>query len=215
MYIIGLTGAIGAGKSTAVKLLRQLDVPVHDADATVHDALAIPKVRQALKQRFPALCVEPTVDRQQLGDIVFQDKEALKWLEDLLHPLVHASQAAFLEHHAKLGHPWVVLDVPLLFETGQDKACDHVVVVHSKTSLRHQRVLQRPGMSKERLGQIEKHQIPVAQKLEKADTVLHNDLDEGQLYHALRHLFEARLKTIQRPPVWGPGWQTLFRKKGD
>ena len=211
MRIIGLTGALGAGKSTAANLFRSMGVPVHDADAVVHQLLETETVRQVLASRFPELCLEPKVDRGQLGDIVFKDAQALAWLEDVLHPLVHESQHAFLNHHAQAESSQVVLDVPLLFETGQDKACDHVVVIQAPDALRYQRVLARSGMSRQRFDQIERHQMPVAEKMKKADTVVPNDSDQAHLYNGLCQVLE-QVKDLKKPAVWGPNWLALCKK---
>ncbi|MEP1028454.1 MAG: dephospho-CoA kinase, partial [Alphaproteobacteria bacterium] len=125
MFILGLTGSIGMGKSTAAAQLRRLGLPVHDADAAVH-ALMAPggAAVAAVDTAFPGVVKNGAVDRQALGGRVFDDDAALKRLEGILHPLVRRSEKAFLAACARRGVPLVVLDIPLLFETGGDARCD-------------------------------------------------------------------------------------------
>src|SRR5690349_8984605 len=130
MIVLGLTGSIGMGKSTAAAMLRRLGAPVHDADATVHRLLgpggrAVPQVEAA----FPGVSGRLGVDRQKLGAIVFKDPAALRRLEALLHPMVRAAERRFLARMSARRVPVVVLDIPLLYETGGERRCDAVIVV--------------------------------------------------------------------------------------
>src|SRR4051812_17589829 len=151
MRILGLTGSIGMGKSTAARLLRTLGVPVHDADAEVHRLLglggaAVPAVAKA----FPGTVRDGRVDRRRLGDLVFgpeSDPAALRKLEGILHPMVRRATLSWLAQHARQRTPVVVLDVPLLFETGGPGRYDGVIVVSAPTFIQLQRVLRRPGMT--------------------------------------------------------------------
>jgi dephospho-CoA kinase len=173
VIILGLTGSIGMGKSTAASVLRQLRVPVHDADASVHRLMnhggaAVGFIEAA----FPGTALDGAIDRKELGRRVFADPAALKRLESILHPMVRAQERIFLETCRALRHPIVVLDIPLLYETGGEKRCDSVIVVTAPKFLQDQRVLKRPGMSRERLKEIVSKQMPDAEKRKRADFVV-------------------------------------------
>jgi dephospho-CoA kinase len=173
MKILGLTGSIGMGKSTAAAMLRRLGVPVHDADATVHalfaqggDAVA------AVAAAFPTAVVEGAVDRTELGRLVFGDRAALARLEAIVHPLVRAAERRFLQRQARRHVSLVVLDIPLLFETGGQRRCDAVAVVTCPAFLQAARVLARPGTSPARLAAIRAKQMPDAEKRKRADFIV-------------------------------------------
>jgi dephospho-CoA kinase len=173
MRVLGLTGSIGMGKSSAAVMLRRLGLPVHDADAAVHRLLAeggaaVPRIAEI----FPEAVVEGAVDRQALGASVFGEPEALARLEAILHPLVRASAIHFLRCHARRRTPLVVLDIPLLFETGGERLCDAVVVVSAPPWLQRQRVLKRPGMTEEKLTAILRQQMPDGEKRRRAQFVV-------------------------------------------
>lgn len=173
MRILCLTGSIGMGKSTAAAQLRRLGLPVHDADAAVHrllakDGAAVPAVAAA----FPGVVDDGAVDRKALGARVFGDETALRRLEAILHPLVHAEEKRFLAAAARRGARIAILDIPLLFETGGEGRCDAVVVVTAPAFLQAQRVLRRPGMTGERLAAILARQMPDAAKRRRADFVV-------------------------------------------
>lgn len=173
MRVIGLTGSIGMGKSTAAGQLRRLGIPVHDADAAVHRLLgpggqAVPLVAEA----FPGSLNNGAIDRQALGAQVFSDPSALKRLEAILHPLVRAEERRFLAEMKRRGQDLVVLDVPLLFETGGQNRCDGVIVVSAPAFLQKQRVMARPGMTQEKFRAILAKQMPDAEKRRRADVVI-------------------------------------------
>ncbi len=148
MRILGLTGSIGMGKSTAAAMLRALGLPVHDADATVHQLLGRGgKAVAAVDAAFPGVVVAGAVDRKALGAKVFGQPAQLKKLEAILHPLVRREEQRFLQDCREKRHDVVVLDIPLLFETGGEKRCDGVVVVTAPQFLQTQRVMKRPGMT--------------------------------------------------------------------
>lgn len=177
MFIIGLTGSIGMGKSTAAAMFRRLGVPVHDADATVHRLMgrggdAVPAIGKA----FPSVVKDGQVDRKALGAQVFGNPEALGRLEMILHPLVARSRDRFLRQKALMGQTVAVLDVPLLFETGTNHHCDLTMLVTAPAFLQRQRVLRRPGMTDERLKQILASQMPDAEKRLLADVVVETGL---------------------------------------
>lgn len=189
MKILGLTGSIGMGKSTAARMLRRLCVPVHDADATVHRLLGKGgKAVAAVEAAFPGVVRDGAVDRAELGRQVFGDAAALRRLEAILHPLVRAAERDFLERHARRGTSLVVLDIPLLFETGGEDRCDRVAVVSAPAFLQVRRVLRRPGMTMARFKAIRAQQMPDADKRRRADFVIPTGLG---MRPALRRLVQA------------------------
>jgi dephospho-CoA kinase len=173
MKVIGLTGSIGMGKTTAALLLRRLGVPVHDADAAVHRLLskggaAVP----AVDAEFPGVVRKGAVDRKALGARVFGDAEAMRRLERILHPLVRQDSARFLKEARKRGARLAVLDVPLLFEVGRDRDCDATLVVSAPPFVQRARVLARPGMSERRFHEVLARQMPDAEKRRRADYIV-------------------------------------------
>ena len=203
MVILGLTGSIAMGKSTAAGMLRRLGVKVCDSDAIVHQLLAeggkaVPAVRRA----FEAVVKGGAVDHGLLARLVFDDGDALARLESILHPLVHEAQTRFLKQAAARREKLVVLDVPLLFETGGDARCDAVIVVSAPRFLQEGRVLGRPGMSRERLDGIDARQMPDVEKRRRADFVV--DTGDGRR-RTLRQL--KRIVTMlgeRRGAKWPP-----------
>lgn len=189
MFILGLTGSIGMGKSTAAGMLRRLGVPVHDADAAVHRLLAAdPAVRAEIAARFPGVVDGEAVDRQALGAMVFADPRARQDLEAILHPRVRAAARRFLRQQAMARTPLVVLDIPLLYETGGEANVDAVLVVTAPGFLQAQRVLLRPGMSVERFNGILASQVPDSEKRRRADYVVETGLGKAYTYRRLQRL---------------------------
>lgn len=175
MIVLGLTGSIGMGKSTTAKMFAEAGVPVHDSDETVHRlyaGAAAPLVEAA----FPGTVVDGTVDRGLLAGQVIGKRQALKQLEAIVHPLVRADAEAFLTRHRDAGAPLVVLDIPLLFETGGRGRVDKVVVVTTPPDVQRERVLARPGMTAEKFEAILKSQVPDAEKRRLADFVIDTSL---------------------------------------
>ncbi len=171
MIVLGLTGSIGMGKSTTAAMFSDLGVPVHDADATVHllySGRAAPLVGEA----FPGTVSGGVVDRQKLAAAVLGHPEAMKTLEGIVHPLVREEEEAFLREHRRSGVDLVVLDIPLLFETGGENRVDKIVVVSAGTKAQRERVLARPGMTEEKFEAILKRQVPDAEKCRRADFVV-------------------------------------------
>ncbi|WP_085121885.1 dephospho-CoA kinase [Tistlia consotensis] len=187
--VLGLTGSIGMGKSTAAGMLRRLGVPVHDADAAVHRLMAkggaaVPAIEAA----FPGVVVEGRVDRRRLGARVFADPAALRRLEAILHPRVRAAARRFVERHARRRVPLICLDIPLLFETGGEAQCDAVAVVTAPSWLQRQRVLRRPGMTEDKFRQILAQQLPDAEKRRRAQFVVQTGLGKRDTLRQLRSI---------------------------
>jgi dephospho-CoA kinase len=176
MIVLGLTGSIGMGKSTTAKMFVDAGVPVHDSDEAVHRLYA-GKAAPLVEAAFPGTTVSGVVDRTKLGARVLGDTAALKTLETIVHPLVRADAEAFLARHRAAGAPLVVLDIPLLFETGGRNRVDKVVVVTAPADIQRTRVLARPGMSEEKLAAILAKQVPDAEKRRQADFII--DTGEG------------------------------------
>ena len=202
MLIIGLTGSIGMGKSTAAGLLRRLGVPVYDADAAVHDLLARGgRAVAAIARRFPEAVQEDAVDRTALGRIVFGDPVALKALEAIVHPLVFEAQHRFLRAHAMRRTRSVVLDIPLLFESGSARRCAAILVVSAPALLQRQRVLRRRGMTREKFAAILAQQMSDAEKRRRADIVIPTGLDKALTRRRLRRALR-RLRPMRQPTGW-------------
>lgn len=173
MIILGLTGSIGMGKSTAASMLRRLGCPVHDADASVHRLYARGgKAVPAVQALFPEAVKNGSVDRAALAAAVLSKPEALKRLEEAVHPLTRADADAFLKRCARRGVRVAVMDIPLLYETKGERRVDAVIVVTAPTWLQRQRVLARPGMTGAKLANILARQVPDAEKRRRADFVV-------------------------------------------
>jgi dephospho-CoA kinase len=199
MIVVGLTGSIGMGKSTAATLLRRLGIPVYDADRAVHQLLArggaaVP----AVAARFPAVVRDGAVDRATLGHIVFADPAQLRALEAILHPLVLVAQRRFLAAQARRRTRLVVLDIPLLFEAGSDRHCAAALVVSAPSFIQVQRVLRRPGMTAEKFAGIRAKQMPDREKRRRADVVIPTGLGKHLTLVRL-HRAIARLEARGRP----------------
>jgi dephospho-CoA kinase len=195
VIILGLTGSIGMGKSTAASALRRMGVPVHDADASVHRLMnhggaAVGFIEAA----FPGTALDGAVDRKELGRRVYADPEELKRLESILHPMVREQERIFLRTARARRHRVVVLDIPLLYETGGEKRCDAVIVVTAPKFLQDQRVLKRPGMSRKRLDEILRQQMPDEEKRRRADHVVQT----GSGKRAARAALARILKQLKR-----------------
>lgn len=171
MKIVGLTGSIGMGKSTVAAMLRDLGVPVFDADAAVHElqgpgGALVPAIEAA----FPGTTGALGVDRGTLGPLVLHDNAAMARLEAIVHPAVAAERGAFLAAHR--GAPLVVFDIPLLFEKGGAQGMDAVIVVSAPADIQRVRVLARPGMSADKFDAILARQMPDAEKRARATYVV-------------------------------------------
>lgn len=174
MLIIGLTGSIGMGKSTAAARIRALGVPVCDADSIVHKLYkAGGAAVAAIEAAFPGSTSEDGgIDRQKLAEALLADPSAYARLEAIVHPLVLETERRFLHEKAGKGAEKVVLEIPLLFETGGDKRVDVTIVVSAPAEVQRQRVLERAGMTPEKLEQILSRQLPDEEKRRRADFVV-------------------------------------------
>ena len=205
MIILGLTGSIGMGKTTAANVFRSLGVKVYDADCIVHSLMKPggAAVNKILK-KFPGLSIDGGIDRQSLGTIVLADKKKLQKLESILHPLVKERKHAFLATNARKNERVVVLDIPLLLETGSETQCDGVVVVSAPATVQKRRVLMRPGMTIERFQKILDSQIENNHKCRRADFVVQTGL--GRL-HSLRAISKITTTVKHWPPRhWLPAY---------
>lgn len=197
MIVLGLTGSVGMGKSTAARELRRMGVPVHDADKAVHHLLGRGgKAVAAVAAAFPGVEKGGAIDRAALGRRVFSDPAALKQLEAILHPRVRQAERAFLARARRQRRKLVVLDIPLLYETGGEKRCDKVLVVSAPRRIQLARVMARPGMTAERLAGVKARQMPDAEKRRRADIVIETGLDRrhslAKLHRAVRRLAAGR-----------------------
>ncbi len=205
MVILGLTGSIAMGKSVAAGMLRQLRIPVHDADATVHDLLRTDRaVIAAVNAAFPGVIANGEVDRQLLGKRVFGSAAALTRLEAILHPRVRESTRRFLSIQAGRRQAVVVLDIPLLFETGAERRCDAVLVVDAPEFLQTARALRRPAMTMDRLVEIKKRQLPNALKRRRADFIIPSGLGRSYTLRGLKRVVRwANQRSGRRWPPRG------------
>ena len=186
---LGLTGSIAMGKSETARMFARLGAPVFDADAEVHKALAPDGAGYpAVAEAFPEALRAGVIDRRALGRAVFGDDSALARLESFLHPLVGAARARFLRAARALGAPVVVLDIPLLFETGGESRCDAVVVVSAPPWVQRRRALRRPGMTEARFEAILGRQMTDAEKRRRADFVVPTGLGRRAALRAVRHV---------------------------
>ncbi len=192
MRVFGITGSIGMGKSTVARMLRRLRMPVHDADAAVHQLMAGGGIAVApVAARFPGVVVDGAVDRKALGREVFGNPAALADLEAILHPLVRVAETQFLARARQQRRRRVALDVPLLFERRGQRGIDVVLVVSAPAFLQRARVLRRPGMTIETFRRILSQQMPDADKRRRADRVIPSGLGLAVTHRALTRAIHA------------------------
>jgi dephospho-CoA kinase len=171
MFVLGLTGSLGMGKSTTAGFFAELGVPVHDADAVVHRLYkteAVPLIEAA----FPGTTLRGEVNREKLANRVLDDPEMVKKLEAIVHPMVRAAERQFLAEAENKNASVAVLDIPLLFETGGERRCDAVVVVSAPEDVQRARIFERPGMTPQKFAGISANQMPDAEKRKRADFVV-------------------------------------------
>ena len=187
MRVLGLTGSIGMGKTTAAGMLRRRGCDVCDSDAVVHRLFARGGAgAAAVAKLFPDCLKDGAVDRGKLGARVFGEPAALRRLEAAIHPLVQAAQRRFLAQARRRGSKVAVLDIPLLYETKAERRVDAVLVVSCPGFLQRRRVLARPGMNADKLRAVLARQTPDAEKRRRADVVIPSGLGRGVTWRALR-----------------------------
>lgn len=197
MRIIGLTGSIGMGKSTTAKLFAEAGVPVYDADATVHKVYE-GEAAPAIEAAFPGTTVNGKVDRPKLSARVVHDPEAIRQLEAIVHPMLRSYHQKFIREAETSGAPVVVMDVPLLFETGGDKRVDAVVVVTTSPQLQRERILARGTMTSEALDSILARQMPDSEKRRRADFVVDTSHGLDPVRAQIRDILDQVAKMPQR-----------------
>lgn len=189
--IIGLTGSIGTGKSVTTKMFRRLGIPVQDSDAVVHDLLANDSdVHQDIIAHFPDAVYNGIVNRHSLREIIFQNTEALRTLEGILHPRVRQHHMNFIKLHQHQKTPLIVLDIPLLFERGWDTLCSLTIAMNCSTALQRERVLRRPGMTEAFYDYIIVQQWSTINKCQRATFVLDSN-------HGFVHTFKQLKKELK------------------
>ncbi|WP_065755604.1 dephospho-CoA kinase [Bradyrhizobium paxllaeri] len=197
MRILGLTGSIGMGKSTTAKLFVEAGVPVYDADAAVHKIYE-GEAAPAIEAAFPGTTVDGKVDRAKLSAKVVHNPAAIKQLEGIVHPMLGASRKKFLDDAERSGASVVVMDIPLLFETGGEKRVDAVVVVSTDAATQRERILARGTMTSEALDAILARQLPDAEKRKRADFVVDTSHGLDPVRTAIRDILAEVVKMPQR-----------------
>jgi dephospho-CoA kinase len=187
MFVLGLTGSIGMGKSATAAIFREAGIPVHDSDAAVHElyrGAAAPLVEAA----FPGTLRDGEIDRTRLSAYVVDDPVALARLEAIVHPLVRAARIEFVAQTRASGADLIVLDIPLLFETGCESEVDAVLLVTAPEAVQKARVAARPGMTEAKLAAIIAKQMPDAEKRRRADIILDTSLGHDEALRQVREL---------------------------
>ncbi|MBR0852638.1 dephospho-CoA kinase [Bradyrhizobium diazoefficiens] len=197
MRILGLTGSIGMGKSTTAKLFAEAGVPVYDADAAVHQ-LYEGEAAPAIEAAFPGTTSGGKVDRPKLSARVVHDPAAIKQLEGIVHPMLGASRQKFFADAEAAKAPVVLLDIPLLFETGGEKRVDAVVVASTTPELQRERVLARGTMDEAKLDAIIAKQMPDAEKRKRADFVVDTSHGLEPVRAQIKHILAEVVKMPQR-----------------
>jgi dephospho-CoA kinase len=192
-FVLCLTGSLGMGKSRTASFFAEAGVPIHDSDAAVHalyEGEAVPLIERA----FPGTTSAGKVDRARLAAMVLGDDQAIARLEAIVHPLVAKVRDRFLAEAQARGAPVVVLDVPLLYETGGERGCDAVVVVSAPPEVQRQRTLERPGMTEEKFAALLAKQMPDAEKRRRADFIV----DSSQSFDHARAQVRDILHAVAR-----------------
>ena len=192
MIILGLTGSIGMGKTTTAGFFEEAGVPVYNADRAVHELYESKPVIENLSRIFPDCLTDGRIDRSKLSKTIVKDPSKLAILEKFIHPLVRKKEKDFVKMHRDRGDPLVVLDIPLLFETGPEGRVDKIAVVSAPTEIQRQRVLARSGWDDEKLDRILSRQISDEEKRKRADFVIDTGKSLDDAREQVKHLI-ARL----------------------
>ena len=196
MIVLGLTGSIGMGKSTTAKFFKQKGIPVYDADETVHQLYQDESVIKRITAIFDDCLTDNHIDRAKISRQIVQDPAKLVSLEKIIHPLVREKENAFVATHRKNGDKLVVLDIPLLFETGGLERVDKIAVVSAPLEIQRQRVLQRDGWTEEKFQAVLARQIPDSEKRMRADFIIDTskglEYAENEVDNIISHLIGGR-----------------------
>ena len=196
MIVLGLTGSIGMGKSTTAKFFKQKGIPVYDADETVHQLYQDESVIKRITAIFDDCLTDNHIDRAKISRQIVQDPAKLVSLEKIIHPLVREKENAFVAAHRKNGDKLVVLDIPLLFETGGLERVDKIAVVSAPMEIQRQRVLQRDGWTEEKFQAVLARQIPDSEKRMRADFIIDTskglEYAENEVDNIISHLIGGR-----------------------
>src|SRR5918998_4249984 len=207
MIVLGLTGSIGMGKSTAAGMLRRLGVRLFDADAVVHGLLGPGGgAVAAVEALFPGMRdASGAIDRRRVGTRVFGDPAALRRLEAILHPMVRRAETRFVRQARGRREKLVVLDIPLLYETGAPERCDYVLVVSAPSRVQRERVMRRPGMTQSRFASILSAQLPDREKRQRADFIVPTGLGRGLTFRRLRRIVADLRRGVRQGRA--AGWE--------
>ncbi len=199
MFVIGLTGSIGMGKSTASAMFRCMGIPVHDSDAVVHKLLSFGgEAVVAVGEAFDGVLCDHVIDRGKLGRKVFNNPERLHQLEAIIHPIVRRDRRRFIAACRRARNSIVVIDVPLLFETECDRECDMTIVVTASYDVQRERVSERPGMNAERFDQILSRQISDLEKQRRADFIVPTGLGFRVTLRSLARIVRLAKRRLPR-----------------
>lgn len=196
MIVLGLTGSIGMGKSTTAKFFKQKGIPVYDADETVHQLYQDESVIKRITAIFDDCLTDNQIDRAKISRQIVQEPAKLVSLEKIIHPLVREKENAFVATHRKNGDKLVVLDIPLLFETGGLERVNKIAVVSAPLEIQRQRVLQRDGWTEEKFQAVLARQIPDSEKRMRADFIIDTskglEYAENEVDNIISHLMGGR-----------------------
>ena len=212
MWVIGLTGAIGAGKSTVSCQFQFLGVPVHCADQEIHRLLKEDKgIKEKINSRWPGVKGGDAINRSLLAEKVLNDPQQLRELESILYPHLSKSQKSFLNHHEKAKTPIVILDIPLLMELGLYKYCHKSILVEAPFLIRRWRVLRRSGMSIKKLKKFESQQFSDKIRRKYADFIIAT----GRGKRSSLQMVKRILTTLERKPAppWDGSWPHTLKRE--
>jgi len=196
--IIGLTGAIGSGKTTVARQFRKLNCPVIDADELNHHVLTRPEIVKHLVFWWgdEILTQDGTINRNTVGKIVFEDDRELKKLTDLVHPLIFERTKKLIEsYQGDAQVSVIVLDIPLLLETGYESWCDYIIFIEIDEEIRHKRLCENRGWDRKKIKKVEKFQIPLDKKVKKADFRVYNNSSIPELAQQINNIFTTVLES--------------------
>lgn len=212
MWIIGLTGGIGAGKSTLAGYLREMGIPVHSADQEIHTLLDTDsEIQQHIKSLWSEVFVNGKIDRNILGERATTSPGGLAKLEKILYPKLAKRQKEFLKKHQREKVPFVALDVPLLLEVGLDKYCHVVILASAPLRMRKERVLTRQGMTLKKFQAFENHQMKNAERKKKVDFIIPCGREKESALKRIQHILKILSKKTQ--PKWNGYWPSNLKRK--